>query len=203
VSEAKPRSRARRALRIAGRVVALVVVLFVGATLADLAPNVWRHLHFHEVVREPWDEITTDAVVLVTRRAMAFQGTTLSVFELDSSASYRPVYSTVLAQFLHRLIVRPRWGFTTAGDKGLGVLDLSEPTRPKVHGYLSPKSAPDHLVYGYDMAVYGDRALVAARAGGFFVADISDPAHPKLIGSQVTPGVGQGAAIDAQSGVTA
>lgn len=198
-STARP-SRARRVARIALRVLGVVALLFAGATLADLVPNVWRHLHFHDVVREPWDEITTDAVVLDEHRAMAFQGTTLSVFELDPPGAYRPVYSTVLAQFLHRLIVRPRWGFTTAGDKGLGVLDLAQVTRPKVHAYLSPKSEPGHLVYGYDMAVHGGRALVAARAGGFFVADVSDPPHPKLIGSHVTPGVGQGAAIDDRSG---
>ncbi|MFN7953967.1 MAG: hypothetical protein U0610_19730 [bacterium] len=193
-------SRLRRGLRRIAQGVGVVVLAFVIATLADLGPNVWRHLRFHDVVREPWDEITTDAVVVDPTHAMAFQGTTLSVFVLDRTATYRPVYSTVLAQFLHRLIVRPGWGFTTAGDKGMGVLDLSDRMRPKVRRYLSPKSEPDHLIYGYDMAVYGDRALVAARAGGFFVADVSDPAHPKLVGSQVTPGVGQGAAIDGESG---
>jgi photosystem II stability/assembly factor-like uncharacterized protein len=59
---------------------------------------------------------------------------------------------------------------------GLQVVDVSDPEQPQDVGFLAlPNGA-------FDVTVSGDYAFIAGDAAGVYVADLSDPAHPRLVG---------------------
>lgn len=82
------------------------------------------------------------------------------------------------------------WGLRVKDDRvyltdikgNLVVVDVSEPTQPKLLG----KVAVDGVPRGLD--VDGTTAYVAAGSGGLVVVDAADPAAPKVVGQADTPG---------------
>ncbi len=68
-------------------------------------------------------------------------------------------------------------------NRGLYIVDVSDPVAPVVAGSLRTLGAPQ------DVSVVGDLAYVAASYGDLFVVNVSDPAAPALVGDFETPGV--------------
>ena len=79
--------------------------------------------------------------------------------------------------------------FVADFNRGLQVLDISDPANPTLVGtYNTPGSAGG-------VAVSGDHVFVAVGNYGLQVIDISDPTNPTLAGSYNTPGSARGVAI--------
>ncbi len=72
----------------------------------------------------------------------------------------------------------------------LVVLDVSAPTTPREVGATEPFEW-----YVEDVAVSSDTAYVAAGGEGLYIVDISDPAHPAVLGVHDTTGYAEGVAI--------
>ncbi len=72
------------------------------------------------------------------------------------------------------LAVRNGLAFVAAGDKGLAVVDVSDPKAPKLKGSLEPGGE------ARDIVLQGARAFLAAGEAGLIVVDISDPASPRI-----------------------
>jgi hypothetical protein len=72
--------------------------------------------------------------------------------------------------------------YIAAGEQGLRVVDVSDPSSPTVLGVLeTPGEAKD-------VVVREDRAYAAVGDAGLVVVDIADPASPSITGSVDTPG---------------
>jgi len=66
--------------------------------------------------------------------------------------------------------------FIAAGDKGMLVMDLSDPRNPQK---LSSLSLPSFAV---DITIDGRLAYIANLSAGLAIVDIADPTQPKLLG---------------------
>lgn len=73
-----------------------------------------------------------------------------------------------------------------AGEAGLQIVDVRNPTKPIQLGSLSLGS-PDTSVYAQDVAVANGIAYVAVSTGGLKTVDVHDPAKPILLGSLDMP----------------
>jgi hypothetical protein len=73
-----------------------------------------------------------------------------------------------------------------AADKGLAVIDVTDPKAPILKGVL------DTAGEARDVAAYGSIALVADGPGGLLAVDIANPAAPKVAGSWDSPGEATG-----------
>jgi len=69
-----------------------------------------------------------------------------------------------------------------SGDRGLTVIDISDPAAPTVVGYV------DTPGWAQDVAVMGQLALVADGLAGLQVIDVSDPRQPRRLGELATGG---------------
>lgn len=69
--------------------------------------------------------------------------------------------------------------FVADHDGGLKIIDLSNPSNPKIIGKYSDDG------YAFDIALSNDntRAYLADNSGGLKILDISNPTQPKLLGS--------------------
>jgi hypothetical protein len=72
--------------------------------------------------------------------------------------------------------------FVAAWGRGVQVLDISDPARPKWSGGWNPRRCPMGL------HVVGRHAYIADRLAGLTVLDVSNPAQPAQIGNVDTPG---------------
>lgn len=71
--------------------------------------------------------------------------------------------------------------YVTAGEEGLRVLDVSNPSEPEEVGFYD---TPDELLGDFgDMEVVGDYAYVLAGLAGMRVVDISNPHNPVEVGA--------------------
>ncbi|MBD3221122.1 hypothetical protein GF314_07735 [bacterium] len=68
-----------------------------------------------------------------------------------------------------------------AADEGLHVVDVSDPAAPIPRGAMA--------YGGYDVALRGDVAYVAANLSGLGVVDLADPDDPQLVGTVETAGL--------------
>jgi hypothetical protein len=76
-----------------------------------------------------------------------------------------------------------------AGDKGLAVIDVTDPKAPVLRSVLdTPGEARD-------VAPHGSIALVADGPGGLLAIDIANPAAPKVVGSWDSPGEATGLSL--------
>ncbi len=73
-----------------------------------------------------------------------------------------------------------------AGEAGLQIVDVRNPTKPIQLGSLSLGS-PDTSVYAQDVAVANGIAYVAVSTGGLKTVDVHDPVKPILLGSLDMP----------------
>lgn len=62
-----------------------------------------------------------------------------------------------------------------ADGQGVRILDIADPSAPQVLGFY------DTLGFALDLEIIGDLAYVAAREGGFYIGDFSDPADPRHV----------------------
>lgn len=72
--------------------------------------------------------------------------------------------------------------FVAAWGRGVQVLDISEPTRPKWAGGWNPRKC------AMGVHVVGNYAYVANRRAGLSVLDVRNPASPILVGTATFPG---------------
>ena len=80
-----------------------------------------------------------------------------------------------------------------AADKGLAVIDVSDPKAPVL------KSLLDTPGEARDVTVNGSVVLVADGPGGLLAVDISNPAAPKIVGSWDSPGEATGLFLRGQT----
>lgn len=78
------------------------------------------------------------------------------------------------------LALRGRYAYVANGGSGLSILELTEPTVPRLVGQYTD-------VYANAVAVAGDHAYVADEYRALKVLDISNPASPRLVGRLQTP----------------
>ena len=87
------------------------------------------------------------------------------------------------------LAVKGGFAYVAAGDAGLQILDVGAPTAPRVVGsvVLPPVGASGPAkALGVDVAPERGLAAVAAGTFGLQLVDVSDPAHPALLGKVAT-----------------
>jgi len=89
---------------------------------------------------------------------------------------YRLVGRYVTSGIVKDLFVSGDYLYVAAGDAGLRVIDVSDPSNPKEVGYCD---TPGEAVGVY---VSGSFAYVAAGDAGLRVIDVSDPSNPKEVG---------------------
>ena len=83
-----------------------------------------------------------------------------------------------------------------ADATGLHIVDVSDPSLPKVLGFLDLPEAQHSVLR---ISVDGGMALLAAGSSGAFIVDVTDPANPRLIGTLETPGPNGGPADSTES----
>ncbi len=80
--------------------------------------------------------------------------------------------------------------YIAAGERGLQIVDLADPSAPVVvGGYMT---ADDAL----GVAIDGSRVYVAAASAGLVILDVTDPDHPTLLGSAATPDLAYDVSVD-------
>jgi hypothetical protein len=117
----------------------------------------------------------------------------VTVVDDDGSSDYGEVTITVVDQFAFQdfggrfygvfLDANKDIAYIAQGEGGLGIYDLSDPSRPLLIGtYNTDGSAQD-------VQVRGNYAYIADKYLGLKIIDISSPALPVLVGSIDTPGI--------------
>jgi hypothetical protein len=141
-------------------------------------PNESRFVGAHSGRLEVQDLEATDAgeySLVVT-----FPGGT-STSEVASLRVQQPVQISFVgkcsvAGYGSAVTLSGHYAFLASGEKGLQVIDVSDPTSPQLAGgYDTPGNAHDALVSG-------NHAFVADGWEGLKVIDISDPTSPQLAG---------------------
>ncbi len=70
-------------------------------------------------------------------------------------------------------------------ERGVAVVDLSDPANPVKAGFFSPNNIPDKLtpsIYFYSVRACGNHLCIAASNYGLVVLDVSNPAQPTFAG---------------------
>ncbi len=75
------------------------------------------------------------------------------------------------------LVVVGNYAYVTAGNRGLNVVDVSDPTAPRKIASCNLRGS------ARDVAVSGTHAFVAAQEGGLRVVDVANPEAPAAVGS--------------------
>ncbi len=83
------------------------------------------------------------------------------------------------------------YAYVTCMSTGLVVVDISDPTLPRVVGQLTLPS------YSWGVDVNGQFAFVTTGNAGLRVVNIADPYHPVEVGFHDTPGYAQGVCYQA------
>ncbi len=91
-------------------------------------------------------------------------------------AARESVAATKYLQVVDHYLFVALWG------RGVQVLDISDPTRPKWVGGWNPRRCQEGI------HVSGGRAYIADRLAGLTVLDVSNPTQPAQIGNVDTPG---------------
>jgi len=111
------------------------------------------------------------------------QGQRLTILDVSNPASSTVVGQTdPLCGYGADVAAAGGYAYVTAGDAGLRVVDVSNPSHPTQVGcYDTPGDAKS-------VAVAGRYAYVAAKQTGLRVVDVSNPANPTEVGFCATPG---------------
>ncbi|MFH0727363.1 MAG: hypothetical protein V2B19_13625 [Pseudomonadota bacterium] len=78
--------------------------------------------------------------------------------------------------------VSGNYAYVTAGESGLQIIDVSNPTSPAIVGAVE---TPENS--GVNVAISGNHVYVADGSSGLQVIDIGNPANPAIIGAVLTP----------------
>jgi hypothetical protein len=84
----------------------------------------------------------------------------------------------------------PELVYVAAGDGGLRVIDVSDPSTPQEVGFVEP---PIPGTDAASLAIDGDYAYVGMNGMGLLIIDISDPQTPFIVSSLDPPGTWAGA----------
>lgn len=105
-----------------------------------------------------------------------------STFEARRASSLERLGGLTLDAWAADLVLGSGVALVPLGTRGVAVIDVSDPTRPREVARLT------NMGQAYAAAVAGDEAYIAGGAQGVFVYDISARASPRLVG--VIPDVG-------------
>lgn len=122
---------------------------------------------------------------LAVRGSVAFFATGLRLRTADLRDPAQPRLlgeSDELPDLLQDIALRDDIALVAAGNAGLWLLDVRDPSAPHVLGSL------DTPGMARGVAVAGDLAYVADGPTGLLVVDISRPGQPRLLGMADTPG---------------
>ncbi|MFM6025782.1 MAG: LVIVD repeat-containing protein, partial [Dolichospermum sp.] len=84
-----------------------------------------------------------------------------------------------LEGFVSNIQVLGNYAYVSAGNRGLKIIDISNPASPSLRGEYSYH----HSGEAYDVQVVGNYAYVAFGLYGLEIIDISNPSSPILAGS--------------------
>ena len=105
------------------------------------------------------------------------------LYILDVSQPQQPTQLAYLDEVgdVNHVTVSGDYAFTTSGYEwtGFNIVDISDPAHPQRTGGVSGE---DMLAGGYDIALQGERAIVADW-GTVRILSIADPFHPYLLGT--------------------
>ena len=113
-------------------------------------------------------------------------GSALQVVNATDRVNPRSAASATLPTHSESLALQGGLAYVTS--YGIQVVDIANPSAPASAG-----SSP--LSQGYDLAVEGDRAIVASFGSGLTLLDISDPAAPQQLDSVNPAGLEYGVAV--------
>lgn len=97
--------------------------------------------------------------------------------------------SLSLPGFANAVVLAGQYAYVAAGQAGLLVIDLADPTRPALAGSLLTAGNAN------DVQVAGTLAYVAAGSAGLVIVDVSSPSSPLRLGFRATPGVATEVAV--------
>lgn len=80
------------------------------------------------------------------------------------------------------VLVRDHIAYVGDDDQGLQVIDVRNPTTPKILAQLPLPGL------AYTMDLQGERLYLAGHHGGFHIIDVTKPTQPKVLGRYDTPG---------------
>ena len=109
-------------------------------------------------------------------RLLALTGDQLLVYALNKEASAQALADLDLPERVTDIVVDDGKAYLAANDTGLIVVDVAEPTAPRILGSLKT------LQPAYSLAVDGATAYLSTREG-LEVIDVAEPAVPRRIGS--------------------
>lgn len=124
------------------------------------------------------------AVVTVRNRHLSV-GVPIEV----ESFSPQALSSLSLPGFANAVDLAGQYAYVAAGQAGLLVVDLSDPTQPALVGSLLMAGNAN------DVQVAGNLAYVAAGSGGLVIVDVSSPSSPQRLGFRATPGAATEVAV--------
>ena len=138
--------------------------------------------------------LCVDTVITADGYAYVANGRRLDVINISSPVSAGIVGSALTSSPLYaslsnRLSIVDGYAYIASNDKGLQVIDISNPLAPAL------ASSVDTPGSSYDVSVTEGYAFVADAANGLQVIDISNPLVPVLVSSVDTPGTALGVSI--------
>lgn len=184
-------TKARRARRIVARVAAglamlsavlvgTVYALGQGSWEAGLARITKSAVFWYMGLDGPLLDFWGKPFVWVEANAThAFAGGAFEVrvFELPADGDLRSVSRIPVGGVVHDMALRGDVLYLSAGDGGLVVLDVSNPSSPEVLMTLRG------FGYTFGLALHGDQLYTTERAEGLRIFDISRPRRPRQIGA--------------------
>ena len=134
------------------------------------------------------------AVAVKGNYAYLALGPRVAVLDVSSKSNPRLVSQSMLfGSLVEGLAVAPAAAllYVAAGDSGVYILDVADPTHPLECGMLD---TPGRAV---DVSIDGTRAYVADGEEGLRIIDVRDAQHPRELGHLATGGSAMGVAIAA------
>ncbi len=117
------------------------------------------------------------------------------IFDISNVASPLEIASLNTPYTIYDLAVVDDYAYLAAGDGGLRIIDVSDPSHPNpVGGYMCTDRCPADMAIGVN--VLGNYAYLATYYDGVLVIiDVANPAAPELVGFLDTPGMGTNLAV--------
>ncbi len=118
---------------------------------------------------------TPHRVTVVGNYAYLF-GQTLSIVDITNPAFSRKVGELNVGGLVetdtYRSQIAGNYAYLAAGEKGLAIIDISDPTNPQFVTHVDTAGRAE------DVATFGDHVYVADTRGGFAAIDITNPEQP-------------------------
>jgi hypothetical protein len=146
----------------------------------DAEPDPWAPQGL--VLRGTYTNITsasTRSLAVSGHYVYTFRPGALQIIDVGNAADMRLVGSIAISNNLFGLTLSGAYAYVSAGDGGLQIIDVSDPTAPRRVGIYNKGGIES-------TAVFGDYAYVTCTEG-LEVVDVRDPTNPQRMGGTIIP----------------